>query len=123
MEELISVNWYIEPPIDFEYKQYKLLAYLQKVDDSFLKKILSPHLLFLEKMERELIDYKTSFDIMNIKIKKNKYKYFNDNSKIEGIDDDTILEIIELVDFSLPQVNTRIQFGKKILEKNKQILY
>jgi hypothetical protein len=123
MEELINVNWYIEPPIDFEYKQYKLLAYLQKVDDAFIKKILSPHLLYLEKLEIELLNYKTSFDVMNYSLNKQKYIYFKDNSKIDGINNDLIIEIIELVDFSIPQVKSRIIFGKKILEKNKQILY
>ena len=36
MEDLITLKWYTESPIDFEHKQYVLLSYLKKVDDSFI---------------------------------------------------------------------------------------
>jgi hypothetical protein len=120
---IIPTNWYIEPPIDLEYKQYVLLDYLQKVDYSFMQKKLSPHFLNLEKMLEELNMFLKTYDEMNRIFSKQRYKYFEDNSKIEGYDEKNILEIKDIVDFSIPQITVRIEFGNKILIKTKQILY
>jgi hypothetical protein len=120
---LLSLVWFIEPPIDFEHKQYLLFAYLQKVDNSFLLKNLSPHLLHMEKMINELTNYQISYEHMIKNFEKHKYIFFDDNSKISKNNDDLIIEIKEIVDFSIPQVKSRIDFGYKILEKNSQILF
>ena len=39
--ELLNLTWYYEHPFDYEIKQYVLLSYLRKVEDSFLQKMLS----------------------------------------------------------------------------------
>ena len=36
--ELLKLNWYFDPPFDYEHKQYLLLGYLRNVEDSFLQK-------------------------------------------------------------------------------------
>jgi hypothetical protein len=120
---LISITWYFEPPIDFEFKQYVLLSYLQIVDQSFIEKRLSPHYLYLEKILEELYFFNTSFKEMEKNFNKNRYIYFNDNSKLEGENNDLLFEIKNIVDFSIPQINSRVDLGKIILKKNKQILY
>jgi hypothetical protein len=120
---LISTTWYFEPPIDFEYKQYVLLSYLQVVDKSFIEKKLSPHYLYLEKILNELYIFNESFDGIKKTFDRNRYIYFNDNYKLEGENNQIIYEIKEIVDFSIPQVTNRIDLGKTILKKNKQILY
>lgn len=119
----LPIDWYIEPPIDFEYKQYILLAYLQIVDENFINKKLSPHYLHLHKMRDELHEFLNSFSIIKNNINKNKYVYFVDNSKIEGLNNTFILEIKEIVEFSIPQLTSRLELGKVILNKNKQLLY
>lgn len=119
----LPLTWYIESPIDFEHKQYTLLAYLQKVDNSFLLKNLSPHLLHMEKMVVELRNYEESFENLRKGFDKNRYIFFKENPKLVGENDELILEIEEIVKFSIPQVKTRIDFGYKILEKNSQILF
>ena len=119
----LPLTWYMESPIDFEHKQYVLLAYLQKVDTLFLLKNLSPHLLHMEKMINELKNYEISYEKIKKDFDKNRYIYFEDNPKLKGENDELIVEIKEIVKFSIPQVKTRIEFGYKIFEKNKQILY
>jgi hypothetical protein len=124
MENIIlSTHWYIEPPIDFEHKQYVLYAYLQKVDRSFMDKKLSPYFLNLNKILSELNNFKLSHHEMLKLFEKEKYHYFDDNSKIKGYDNELIYEVIEIVDFSIPQIVSRIEYGKIILNKNRQILY
>ncbi|MEY3420508.1 MAG: hypothetical protein RIR48_793 [Bacteroidota bacterium] len=121
--EVLSPNWYMEPPIDFEYKQYILLAYLQKVDKSFMDKKLSPYLLNLENIVNELYVFKTKFEITNADIQKNKYFFFEDNKKTDDSENILLVDIVEIVDFSIPQINTRIDLGKTILNRYKQLLY
>lgn len=123
MIDIIPITWYIESPIDFEHKQYVLLSYLQTVDGSFIEKKLSPHLLHMERMINEMMNFKESFSDMKNRFDKERYIFFEDNSKLEGENNHLVEEIIEIVEFSLPQVETRLKLGKTILSKNRQILY
>lgn len=121
--DILPITWYFESPIDYEHKQYVLLGYLLKVDSSFLEKQLSPHLLHLEKLTKELIQFENSFIDIKKNFDKNRYIYFSDNSKLIGEDNNLIYEIKEIVDFSIPQIQTRIDLGYKILGKNCQVLF
>jgi len=122
MQELLSITWYTEEPLDLEYKEYLLLAYLQKVENSFQEKILSPHLLHMERMIDEMVMFDSCFELIKKTFDKNRYVYF-ENVKLEGEDNSLINEIKELVQFSIPQVRTRVNHGYKILKKNRQILF
>ena len=122
MSELLPITWYTEEPIDFEHKEYTLLAYLQTVEKSFHKRDLSPHLLHLEKMIDELVMFQACFNKIKGRFDKNRYVYF-DNKKLEGEDNNLIIEVKEIVEFSIPQVQTRIHYGYQIFRKHKQILY
>lgn len=120
--DIISLTWYIESPIDFEHKQYILLGYLQKVENSFMNKVLSPHFLHMEKMVSELTNFNDSY----IQIKKDfdKQRFiFIENNHLIGEDNHLVDEIYEIVNFSIPQIKSRIDLGNSILKKNKQILF
>jgi len=122
MNTLLPILWYVESPIDFEHKQYILYAYLQKVDTDFVKKTLSPHLLHMERIMDELFYVSSSFKMIKNDFDKNRYIYFQ-NVKLEGEDNKMIYEVKEIVEFAIPQIQTRIRTGYKIFERNKQILY
>ena len=119
----LPIDWYIQPPIDFEYKQYILLAYLLKVDESFMNKKLSPFLLNMESVVNELYNFKNSYIDIRNKFDKTRYIYMEDNSKLVGENNKLIIEINEIVEFSIPMVKTRIELGNSILKKTKQVLY
>jgi len=123
MIDIIPVTWYIESPIDFEHKQYVLLSYLQTVDGSFMNKRLSPHLLHMERMINEMLNFQGSLKDIKKRFDKERYIFFEDNRKLEGENNHLVEEIREIVEFSLPQVRTRIKLGQTILSKNRQILY
>jgi hypothetical protein len=123
MSEILPITWYIESPIDFEHKQYVLFAYLQRVDESFFFKNLSPHLLHMETMVKELYSFKESFGNIKKHFDRQRYVFFEDNPKLFGEDNELVYEIREIVEFSIPQVECRILTGNKILEKNRQVLY
>ena len=52
--ETLSKNWITENHIDFEYKKYVLLAYLQNVSDNFSDHRLYPFLSDLVEHYRSL---------------------------------------------------------------------
>lgn len=120
--ELLSTTWYFEFPFDYEIKLYNLLSYLRVVEDSFIKKCLSPHLLHLEKMENELLNFKTSYDKLIDGFNKKQYKYF-ENEPIIGLDNSDMLEIYGIVDLSIPQIKSKIDMGYKIYKTSPQLLY
>lgn len=120
--ELLSPTWYFEFPFDYEIKLYNLLSYLRKVEDSFIKKCLSPHLLHLERMESELFIFKNSYENILSEFKKNQYIFFK-NDKIVGLESNNLPEIYEIVDFSIPQIQSKIDMGYKIFKSSPQVLY
>jgi len=119
----MPLDWYQSPPIDFEHKQYMLYAYLQSVDKTFLNRRVSPHLLHLERLQEEMDYFMTKYILMKKVFDRNRYLYF-DNPKLEGELNLEVEDIVEIVDFSLPQIESRIKQGYVIFEKYpKQILY
>jgi hypothetical protein len=122
MDNLLPITWYTESPIDFEHKQYILFSYLQKVDSNFQNKILSPHLLHLEKIIDELFYFENTFNMIIDEFDKNRYQYFG-NPKLEGEDNKLIYEIRDIVEFAIPQIEPRIKFGYSVLKRNSQILF
>ena len=122
MYELLPITWYFDTPIDYEHKQYCLLAYLLKVDNDFLNKVLSPHLLHLEKLKTELIEFNSSYIKTINSFEKGRYIYLKDDNQPK-LENPHILEIKEIVDFSIPLINLRIDLGYQILNQKKQVLY
>jgi len=123
MIESLPIDWYIKDPIDFEHKSYMILGYLQTVDYSFIvEKKVSPYLLQLERMLTELDLFEVTYYKTLEGINNNRYKFF-DNPKLEGIDNELVLEIKEIVGFSTPLIETRIDYGYKVLDKYNQLLY
>lgn len=121
MKELSPV-WFAEPPIDFEHKQYLLWSYLQKVDASFVRKQVSPFLLQLEAVAREMRQFELALEEIKARFDRARYKWF-DTPELER-ESDQLLEIIqEIVDFSTPQIHQRIETGQRIFRRYKQVLY
>jgi len=117
---ILGKNWITEKHIDFEYKQYVLLAYLNEVNRLFNESKLYPQLSELIDHYKQLIAIKENrenfissfpkrirlFDINKLKI---EYENF--------IEDDAIMkEIQSIVDYSMPQFEHYISEGKKIYD-------
>ena len=120
--ELLNLNWYFEPPFDYEYKQYILLGFLRNVENYFIQKKLSPYLLHLERLKLEMENFQKGYDDLIDSFNRKKYLYF-ENEDINGLEEYNINDIYEIVDFSIPQVESKIIMGYEIYKKNLQILY
>jgi hypothetical protein len=53
---------------------------------------------------------------------KQRYIYF-ENVKLEGENDEIINEVVEIVEYSIVQIEPRIKMGYNILKKKNQILF
>ena len=118
--QFLNKNWITENQIDFEYKKYILLAYLQHVSDNFTEHRLYPYLSDLIDHYRNLKSLKDN--------KQHLYKLFPEQLKgadLEEfkliyeklVEDDMLMQEIEsIVDYSIPQMELYLKEGKKIYD-------
>lgn len=123
---LLDLSWYYKNPIDFEYKQWILFAYLKKVDDAFYNKIFSPWLLHTEKLTEDMrlsLQYLEGFK--KGLVKKSILFSFEGISLVENnpISNKEIEVVEEVVRFSIPLLDQRIDLGRKLHSQYPTILY
>ena len=116
----LNKNWITENHIDFEYKKYVLLAYLQHVSENFTEQRLYPYLSDLVEHYRNLRVLRenkqqlfTQFPERMVKADLEQFKLMYE--KI--VEDDQLMQEIEsIIEFSLPQIETYLRDGKKIYD-------
>ena len=119
MDELKS-NWLTEGLIDFEYKKYQLLAYLQKVKQSFGRVELYPFLSDLVFHYRNLKSISENKGLIQeafpkeISFEKIKDLELTYRKLVE--DDSVMKEIEDIISFSLPRVKDHLDEGSFIYE-------
>ena len=136
----LGINWITEYTTDFEYKKYLLLSYLNSVDQEYKESKLFPS--FSDVL----------FHYRNLVSLKEKQEFFKDHlpKKMSGVDfenlqliyeklketDNSLLEVEQLIDFSIPKFQLYWEQGKTIFDlvehdlskrygnlKNGKILY
>lgn len=118
--ERLNKDWITEKHIDFEYKKYVLLAWLQHVDECFRANRLYPPLAELVehyRMARQLKENKQQLDAQfpraltgfdPVKFRLNYQRVITD--------DKLMSEIENILDFSLPKFEEWLHEGKQIYE-------
>lgn len=118
--KVLSNNWLTEGLIDFEYKKYVLLAYLQEVKHCFNEKKLYPFLqdlvfhyqnLMMLKENKQLIRESFPERIANADFESLKIVY-EDIVK----DDETMNEIEDIISFSIPEFKKYLAEGKDLYD-------
>jgi len=122
---MLHVDWFIEPPMDFEQKNYLLLDYIQQIDNSFKIQKLSPYLLYTEKLVEEMTRFKEGRERMREALRRKK---LNLSRKIHWVVTDVdetkeMKTVVEIVDYSMPILESKLVLGYKLLEKYPQILW
>ena len=119
MEELKS-NWLTEGLIDFEYKKYQLLAYLQKVRKSFNRVELYPFLSDLVFHYRNLKSLSENKGLIQESFPKeismDRIKSLELSYRKIIQDDDLMKEIEDIINFSLPMMKDHLDEGSFIYE-------
>lgn len=116
----LSENWIAEGLIDFEYKKYLLLAYLQDVSTQFREVKLYPPLADLIRHQSRLKSFLENRDLMKDAFPKmlseSTFKEMKLNYKPLFEDDETMRQLEEIVDYSLPKLQLHIEEGRSIYD-------
>lgn len=118
--EKLSKDWLTQGLIDFEYKKYLLLAYLQTAKKSFGKVELYPFLADLVFHYRNLVAVKENKTLIRDSFPKElSLEEFNklEISYKELVEDDAIMSELEsIIEFAIPQIKDSLQEGTVIYE-------
>jgi hypothetical protein len=118
--EKLSKDWLTQGLIDFEYKKYLLMAYLQTVKNSFGKVELYPFLADLVFHYRNLQALKENKALIRESFPKElSLEEFRklELSYREMIEDDVVMgELESIINFALPQIKDSLQEGSIIYE-------
>jgi hypothetical protein len=116
----LSNNWFCEGRIDFEMKQYMLLAYLQKVDKLFKEKKLYSSLTDLIKhytnvlsFNREAVLIESNFhkEIRAMDLETKKLMFDQNEKKQAEID-----ELKEIVAFAMERFSEMVMYGQAMYD-------
>lgn len=117
----LNENWFSEGRIDFEYKKYLLLAYLQNVSKEFAAYRLYPPLAELISHHRNLVSYQHQKQSMNNAFPKEldteafrqlRLSYHKRISQREELE-----ELDLIIDFSIPLIQANLNEGIERFEE------
>lgn len=116
----LSADWLTEGIIDYEYKKYLLLAYLQQVDARFKESALYPEMAELVKHYQNAVTLKTNQELLAEQFPKDLKEADFQNLKLVyestvGIPKE-IGEILQILDFSIPEFKKYLEEGKSIYQ-------
>ncbi len=116
----LSENWLTDGLIDFEYKKYILLAYLQNIKKQFVQHKIYPSLSELVFHYKNLLTIKENKELMykNFpqRISKADFEKLKISYKKIVEDGDVMKELEEIVLFAIPKVKKLLSDGKEIYE-------
>jgi len=116
----LQQNWLTEGLIDFEYKKYVLLAYLQEVEKNFNDKKVYPFLGDLVQHYNNLVLLKNNKHLAEEQLPKQISRFDFDNLKVhyESLlkDDSSITEIESIMDFAIPKMDEHLKEGRELYE-------
>ncbi len=116
----LNQHWLTEGLIDFEYKKYILLAYLQEVKQNFREQKLYPYLsdLVFHYQNLQFIreNKKLIYENFPKEISKADFEKLNISYKKIVQDDELMAQIEEILTFSIPRFKDMLNEGKDMYE-------
>lgn len=113
----LSNHWLTDGILDFEYKKYVVLAYLQHVRGEFRKQILFPHLPHVREHYHSSVSFKNSKRSLRTRFPKNLSGI--DPEKLRLIyeeiypDDNHLEEINDILEFAIPKFSETMREGEE----------
>tara|TARA_R110002020_G_scaffold470379_1_gene696221 strand:- start:604 stop:1032 length:429 start_codon:yes stop_codon:yes gene_type:complete len=124
--ELLKLTWWMDDPIDYEYKQYILLDYLQKIERNFYNKDFSPYLLHTEKLYEEMAICLEFIEAFEESITTNELVFDEGGLGWKQNTPPSIKEIEEMkmvLRFSIPKIKEKVNLGKELWKNSPTILW
>ncbi|NJO02561.1 MAG: hypothetical protein HC880_13515 [Bacteroidia bacterium] len=116
----LDKNWLTSGLIDFEYKKYVLLAYLQEVKENFERIRLYPYLSDLVFHYQNLVSLKNDKELLFENFPKEISRADFEKLSLQYkklINDDALMsEMEEIIFYAIPQVKNLLDEGKNIYE-------
>lgn len=116
----LSPNWFVEGTLDFEYKKYILLAYLQDVSQEFAEMRLYPAFADLIYHYQNLAQFQAKKQRLSNRfpkqLDKDEFRRMQLSYNPEITDDETLDEIESIVNYAIPQLKPSLKAGKEIYE-------
>ncbi len=116
----LNENWITEGLIDFEYKKYILLGYLQEVEKSFSEQKLYPFLSDMMEHYNNMVRLKESKTIVQKHFPKliSRLDFMNFKVEFERLleDDQCLVEVESILDYAIPLMRDHLKEGKELYE-------
>ncbi|MBC7861487.1 MAG: hypothetical protein IAF38_00855 [Bacteroidia bacterium] len=116
----LSKNWLTEHLIDFEYKKYQLLGYLQQVKDNYQHTRVYPWLAEVIDHYKNLVSVRKNSEELKGGFQKDLKGFNFAEMKLEyeatAEENELMQEIIQIIDFSIPLFAQHINEGKTIYD-------
>ncbi len=117
----LNPDWVTEGRIDFEYKKYLLLGYLQTVSQYFKEDKLYPFLSDLVSQYRNLVSLRDNHTLALSQFPKQLSRLDLEEFTLEyerKVDDADYMEVIaQIVDYAIPRIQSQLGKGKEIYEQ------
>lgn len=120
MNKQLTTNWLVEGMIDFEYKKYLLLAYLQDVSKNFDAQKVYPFLSDLIFHYQNLVIFKEQKQKVSGELTRRIRKIDLDSFRIEYEklmnDDEYLDEIEKILRFAIPRIKQQMKNGQELYD-------
>ena len=124
--EIIKFSFFTDPPIDFEYKKYKILSYTVASDQKYVELEFSPWLLNNKLLLLDVKNFLENLDKTKNSLTK-KYVRFKGENIFYKTDYPKRIESLETIEktmlFSLPIIERSNDFGEDLANSSGAILY
>ncbi len=122
----LTPTWLTDDFIDFEYKKYVLLAYLQEVHKHFDQRRLYPCLTDLINHYNNLVTIKKNKALVSSHFPKQisavDLQHFTIQYQPMVVDDESMEEIEAIIDFAIPRMHHSVKTGQHIYDEVEEQL-
>ncbi|MFT6850239.1 MAG: hypothetical protein ACJATA_001050 [Sphingobacteriales bacterium] len=116
----LNENWLTEGLLDYEYKKYIILGYLQGVEKSFSQNMLYPHFRDVIDHYRRLISIKSNKESLQQNFPKELDEVYWEKLLLKyksKVEEDDVMEVLdEIVRYSMVKFEKSIENGKEIYD-------
>ena len=115
----LNQNWITEGLMDFEYKKYILLSWLQTVEQDFNETKLYPSLRELLLHHRNLVSIRDQKESLAGNFQKQLTKIDFEKLRLQYskmTDDELMRELDDILDYAIPMLGSRLREGTDLYE-------
>jgi|SRR5690554_1217326 len=109
--KLFENNWLASKWVDFEYKKYTLLSYLQQVEAKYKEQKVYPYLLMLRHQADDLLMLKNT--LQSFQPTELQQMLFGDEPDL-NFQSEEIENLLKVAEFSLPRIEESLEEGASI---------